>query len=122
MEDWLRFSVVYWHTFRWPGTDPFGTGTLVRPWEDGTDSLENAKRRMRVAFELFTRLGVKYYTFHDVDIAPQGNDIREFRVRLTLPYFTSHHPPPQEPQEEEKGSGALSAMELGVRLLVSGRG
>lgn len=47
------------------GLDPFGTETLVRPWDDGTDSLENAKRRLRVAFEFFTRLGVKYYTFHD---------------------------------------------------------
>lgn len=82
MEEWLRFSVVYWHTFRWPGTDPFGAGTLVRPWDDGSDSLDNAKRRMRVAFELFQRLGVKYYTFHDVDIAPQGDNIKEFRANL----------------------------------------
>ena len=24
MKDWLRFSVVFWHTFRGVGTDPFG--------------------------------------------------------------------------------------------------
>ncbi len=65
MEEWLRFSVVYWHTFRGTGADPFGFPTLIRPWEDGSDSVDNAKRRLRVAFEFFSRLGVKHYTFHD---------------------------------------------------------
>ena len=51
MRDHLRFSVVYWHTFRNPLADPFGPGTAVRPWEDGTDSVENAQNRARVAFE-----------------------------------------------------------------------
>jgi len=75
MEEWLRFSVCYWHTFRGIGLDPFGAGTLVRSWEDGTDSLENAKRRMRVAFEFMSKLGVKYWTFHDRDIAPEGANL-----------------------------------------------
>ena len=65
MEDWLRFSVVYWHTFRGTGLDPFGAETLKRPWEDGTDSVENAKRRLRAAFEFMSKLGVKYWTYHD---------------------------------------------------------
>jgi xylose isomerase len=30
MEDWCRFSVVWWHTFRWGGNDPFGVATLNR--------------------------------------------------------------------------------------------
>jgi hypothetical protein len=51
MRDHLRFSVVYWHTFRNPLSDPFGPGTAVRPWEDGTDSVEKAQNRARVAFE-----------------------------------------------------------------------
>ena len=34
MKDHLRFSVVYWHTFRANGSDPFGAPTLNRPWED----------------------------------------------------------------------------------------
>jgi len=82
MEEWLRFSVVYWHTFRWFGADPFGPATQCRPWEDGTDSLANAKRRLRVAFEFFTRLGVKYYTFHDRDIAPEGSSLEESNRNL----------------------------------------
>ena len=65
MGEWLRFSVVYWHTFRGTGLDPFGAETLKRPWEDGTDSVENAKRRLRAAFEFMSKLGVKYWTYHD---------------------------------------------------------
>ncbi|MEM6331318.1 MAG: xylose isomerase [Planctomycetota bacterium] len=72
MREHLRFSVVYWHTFRGTGADPFGAGTMQRPWDDGTDSIENAQRRARVAFEFFEKLGVPYYAFHDRDVAPEG--------------------------------------------------
>ena len=37
MRDHLRFAVSYWHAFRGTGGDPFGPGTMVRPWEDGSD-------------------------------------------------------------------------------------
>jgi xylose isomerase len=77
MKDWLRFSVCYWHTFRGLGADPFGGQTLFRPWDDGTNSMENALRRVDVAFEFFNKLGVDYYTFHDVDVSPQGNTLAE---------------------------------------------
>src|SRR5210317_420107 len=46
MRDHLRFSVVYWHTFRGTGADPFGAPTMQRPWDDGTESLENAIQRV----------------------------------------------------------------------------
>ena len=46
----LRFSVVYWHTFRGTGSDPFGVGTAIRPWDDGSNSVANAENRARVAF------------------------------------------------------------------------
>ena len=39
LKEHLRFSVVYWHTFRNPLSDPFGAGTAVRPWDDGTNSV-----------------------------------------------------------------------------------
>ncbi|MBL4725906.1 MAG: xylose isomerase, partial [Rhizobiaceae bacterium] len=32
MEDHLRFAVAYWHSFCWPGDDPFGGQTFDRPW------------------------------------------------------------------------------------------
>ena len=40
MKDHFRFSVVYWHTFRGTGSDPFGPGTMLRPWDDGSNSVE----------------------------------------------------------------------------------
>ncbi|XP_042243577.1 xylose isomerase-like [Homarus americanus] len=82
MEDWLRFSVCYWHSFRGLGSDPFGSGTIKRPWEDDTDSLNNAKRRLRAAFEFFSKLGNKYWTFHDRDLAPEGETLAETNSNL----------------------------------------
>jgi xylose isomerase len=82
MRDHLRFSVVYWHTFRNPLSDPFGPGTAVRPWEDGSDSLENAKNRARVAFEFMEKLGSPFYAFHDRDVAPEGANLSETNRNL----------------------------------------
>jgi len=82
MEEWLRFAVCFWHTFRGVGADPFGFPTLKRDWEDGTDSLNNACRRLCAAFEFFTKLGVRYWTFHDRDIAPEGKDLDETNKNL----------------------------------------
>ena len=77
MAEHFRFSVVYWHTFRGNGADPFGAATINRDWEDGTDSVENAQRRVRVAFEFIEKLGAPYYAFHDRDVAPEGTTLAE---------------------------------------------
>jgi xylose isomerase len=82
MKDHLRFSVVYWHTFRADGSDPFGMNTMQRPWEDGTDSVENATHRARVAFEFIEKLGAPYYAFHDRDVAPEGTTLSESNKNL----------------------------------------
>jgi xylose isomerase len=82
MRDHLRFSVVYWHTFRGAGSDPFGPGTAVRPWEDGTDSVVNAQNRARVAFEFIDKLGAPFYAFHDRDVAPEGKSLSETNKNL----------------------------------------
>src|ERR1051325_10133838 len=82
MSEWLRFSVVYWHTFRNRLSDPFGVGTAIRPWDDGTDSVENAQKRVRVAFEFMEKLGVPFYAFHDRDVAPEGKSLAESNANL----------------------------------------
>jgi xylose isomerase len=82
MKDHLRFSVAFWHTFRATGSDPFGAATLQRPWDDGSNSLENAKRRIRAAFEFMAKLGNPYFAFHDRDIAPEGETLRETNRNL----------------------------------------
>ena len=82
MRDHLRFSVVYWHTFRGTGSDPFGMGTMQRPWEDGSDSVANAQNRARVAFEFIQKLGAPFYAFHDRDVAPEGRTLAETNKNL----------------------------------------
>jgi len=82
MKDHLRFGVAYWHTMRGTGADPFGVGTAIRPWDDGSESLDNAKRRVRAAFEFFEKLGTPYYCFHDRDVAPEGNTLKQTNKNL----------------------------------------
>jgi xylose isomerase len=68
----LRFSVAYWHSFRGVGADPFGPGTIVRPWESGRDPISIAKARMDAAFEFCAKIRAPFWCFHDRDIAPEG--------------------------------------------------
>jgi xylose isomerase len=82
MKAHLRFSVTYWHTFRGMGADMFGVGTAIRPWEDGTASVEMAQKRVRVAFEFMEKLGVPFYAFHDRDVAPEGKNLAESNRNL----------------------------------------
>ncbi|MBN3217897.1 xylose isomerase [Pectobacterium polaris] len=78
MADHLRFAVAYWHTFCWNGADMFGVGSFARPWQQSGDALELAKRKADIAFEFFQKLSVPYYCFHDVDVAPEGNSLKEY--------------------------------------------
>ena len=82
MADHLRFGVAYWHTFRNVLGDPFGPGTAIRPWDDGSNSIENACNRARVAFEFIEKLGAPFYAFHDRDIAPEGATLAESNKNL----------------------------------------
>jgi xylose isomerase len=81
-KDQLRFSIVYWHSFRGVGSDPFGPGTIVRPWEKGKDPVSIAKTRMDAAFEFFTKIQAPFYAFHDRDIAPEGRSLAESNRNL----------------------------------------
>jgi len=82
MRDHLRFSVAYWHTFRGRGVDVFGAGTMLRPWDDGTESVANARKRARVAFEFIEKLGAPFYAFHDRDVAPEGGNLAQTNKNL----------------------------------------
>jgi xylose isomerase len=89
MEDHMRFAVCYWHSFAWPGGDPFGGETFLRPWMHGTDEMALARAKADVAFELFQILGVPFYTFHDRDVAPEGASLAESNrnVRAVADHF-----------------------------------
>ncbi len=80
MEDHLRFAVAYWHSFAWPGSDPFGGQTFERPWFG--DTMEHAKLKADVAFEMFSILDVPFYCFHDADVRPEGATFAESRKNL----------------------------------------
>ncbi len=80
MEDHLRFAVCYWHNFVWPGNDPFGGQTFERPWFG--DTMDQAKLKADVAFEMFTALGVPYFCFHDADVRPEGANFAENTANL----------------------------------------
>ncbi len=77
MEDHLRFAVCYWHSFTWPGLDPFGGETFMRPWMHPADPMDGARMKADVAFEMFRLLNVPFFTFHDRDIAPEGATLAE---------------------------------------------
>ncbi|BCX50233.1 xylose isomerase [Haloferula helveola] len=74
MRDHFRFGAAYWHVMRNGLSDPFGGPTAVMPWDDYSDSVDNAKKRADVFFEFLEKIGIDYYCFHDRDIAPELDD------------------------------------------------
>jgi xylose isomerase len=82
LKEQMRFSIAYWHSFRGVGSDPFGPGTIARPWEKGKDPVSVAKMRMDAAFEFFTKIEAPFYAFHDRDIAPEGRTLAESNRNL----------------------------------------
>lgn len=77
MKEQLRFAVAYWHTMVQDGTDPFGNAVNQREWF-GATLMETSKNRVDAFFEILEKLGVEYFCFHDIDIAPEGNSLEEF--------------------------------------------
>ena len=75
LKDHLRFAAAYWHSFAWPGGDPFGGQTFDRPWFG--DSMDAARMKADAAFEMFEILNVPYFCFHDADVRPEGNSFAE---------------------------------------------
>jgi len=83
MADHLRIAVCYWHSFNWPGSDVFGVGTFDRPWLDARlEPMLAARAKLEAAFELFQKLGVPFFCFHDRDIAPEGRTFAESTANL----------------------------------------
>ena len=79
MEDHLRFSVCFWHTFCWPGSDVFGGGTFKRPWLAGANDSAAAAAKRAAAFDFISKLDVPFYCFHDVDVMAEAHSATEHR-------------------------------------------
>ncbi|MDP0499156.1 MAG: xylose isomerase [Verrucomicrobiota bacterium JB022] len=82
MADHLRFGAAYWHVMRNELSDPFGAGTAQTPWDDKSNSVANAQKRVGVFFEFLEKTGIDYYCFHDRDVAPEGKDLAESNRNL----------------------------------------
>jgi len=96
MREHLRFATAYWHSFCADGTDPFGRGTMVFPWDDA-DPMRKAQKKADAAFEFITKLGTPFYCFHDADVAPEGNSPSE--------YEKNYHQVAQWLLERQKATG-----------------
>ncbi|MFP4165567.1 MAG: xylose isomerase [Opitutales bacterium] len=82
MREHLRFAAPYWHVMRNPLGDPFGPGTARMPWDDGSNSIENALHRVDVFFEFLEKTGIEFYCWHDRDIAPELDNLAESNKAL----------------------------------------
>ncbi len=75
MKEHLKFAMSYWHTINAAGTDMFGGDTMDKTF--GLDGMARYEKKADFAFELMQKLGVEYYCFHDVDVAPEGKTLAE---------------------------------------------
>ena len=82
LAQWLKPAVCYWHSFNWPGADIFGGGTLTRPWLGANVTQAMADMKLEAAFDFFSRLGVPYFTFHDVDAMASAATLKEHARNL----------------------------------------
>ncbi len=82
MKEHLKFTLSYWHTLCGTGGDPFGDGTMERPWADITDPIELAKAKVDACFEIMEKLNIDYFAFHDRDISPEGKTLAETNAML----------------------------------------
>ena len=84
MKEHLRFACAYWHSFAWPGGDPFGGQTFDRPWfpDRMSDEMAAARLKADIAFEMFSALDVPYFCFHDADVRPEGSNFSESAANL----------------------------------------
>jgi len=83
MRDHLRFAVCYWHTLVWPGGDPFGGETFNRAWHHMDDPMKAAEVKAELMFETLRLLDIDFFTFHDLDIAPEGKNLQEFNANVS---------------------------------------
>lgn len=56
---------------------------MIRPWSH-LKGMDLAKARVETAFEFFEKLNVPFFCFHDVDIAPEGDTLRETNKNLDI--------------------------------------
>ena len=82
MEEHLPFAMAWWHNLCAGGTDMFGRDTADKSFGAEKGTMEHAKAKVDAGFEFMQKLGIEYFCFHDVDIIPEADDIKETNRRL----------------------------------------
>ena len=82
MSEWLKFAMAWWHTLCAEGSDQFGPGTKIFPWNNNADPIEAAKEKVDAGFEIMQKLGIEYYCFHDVDLVQEADNIADYEKNL----------------------------------------
>lgn len=82
MREHLPFALAWWHSLCAAGTDMFGRDTADKSFGLEKNTIEHAKAKVDAGFEVMTKLGIEYFCFHDVDLVPEADDIKETGRRL----------------------------------------
>ena len=82
MKEHLPFAMAWWHTLCAGGTDMFGRDTADKSFGAPVGTMAHAKAKVDAGFELMEKLGIEYFCFHDVDLVPEAEDIKETNRRL----------------------------------------
>ncbi len=82
MSEHLPFAMAWWHNLCANGVDMFGRGTADKSFGAEAGTMAHAKAKVDAGFEFMQKLGIRYFCFHDVDLVPEADDIKETNRRL----------------------------------------
>jgi len=82
MKEHLPFAMAWWHNLGAAGTDMFGRDTADKSFGAVKGTMEHARAKVDAGFTFMQKLGIQYFCFHDVDLVPEADDIRETNRRL----------------------------------------
>ena len=82
MSEQLPFAMAWWHNLCATGADMFGRGTADKTFGKKAGTMAHAKAKVDAGFEFMKKLGIKYFCWHDVDLVPEADDIKETNARL----------------------------------------
>lgn len=82
MKEHLPFAMAWWHNLCACGTDMFGRDTADKSFGVEKGTMEHARAKVDAGFEFMQKLGIEYFCFHDVDLVPEADDIKETNRRL----------------------------------------
>lgn len=82
MKEQLPFAMAWWHNLCNEGKDIFGDETADKSFGAESKTMEHAKAKVDAGFEMMEKLGIEYFCFHDVDLVPEAEDIKETNKRL----------------------------------------